>query len=251
MGPPLSRPSQLLWLRLELLTSLEVQLTSCSCVTGHECPDVQAYESHIRCESCHLGCKRGKGKPFSLNEVDTKAELSLWHTFCTALKNGCTSSFQRLTVICDCVDVTTALQVVLPLQGFRTIENATIRLGQLYNSDLKKIAEQTVQQLTGQPINPVFTFDKLPLEIQEMILSYANPAAPEHISWRDDSLTNFPNSNGGRYNEIQWFNRRSTFPGFSLLKDKGCNCCLQCTQSREVCACPTSNAAYSSRSCNC
>lgn len=124
------------------MLSLQVRLTTCSCVTAHHCPGIMTFQDFYECGICHHYCKRGPGSPFTLRSDDHRRLLGQWQNLCNVLRSQCSQRL-RLTVICDCEDFQTALEVVKPLKNFPTFFSCSIRLGQSPNDQLRRLAEET------------------------------------------------------------------------------------------------------------
>ena len=71
-----------------------------------------------------------------------------WRAFCSNLQKRNTTQLKRFTLICDCKDRETGLEVVDPLRHLPTLDYASIRLGQSFQRDLYKLAEDTANHLT-------------------------------------------------------------------------------------------------------
>lgn len=236
LGPALLRIPVI---ALGLLTSLQVRLTSCSCIAGHYCPNLKEYTEFDSCKSCHALCKRGNGNPLYRNR--DRDILTRWHKLCVAIRDNCSASL-NFTFICDCVDLDTALEATQFLDSFPTLKSVNIRLGQTPYSALGDLAIKVANRLSGKR-EVQFPFKRLPLELQELIFQHTDLVAPDYISWHETIRTKC------------YFHMEpliaSKSRGFQLLFGSIQNCCMRCTTSNEVCSCPGRHAAYTSNNCSC
>lgn len=211
------------------MTSLHVRLNTCSCVTNHTSEDPLG-----RCADCHRKCKRGPDPPLSDKSDLDAAVLQRWSNFCKA-RGGTLKPEMRFTVICDCVDVAAAKQVVQPMQSFPKLTECAIRLGQSPEMDLRQIAEDTVLKLThNTPVarSKPFRFLDLPKELQRLILWHTDLVASSslhcHTYWGVIPVLR----------STDWQERHQW-------------CCMRCTDAGEACCCALNHAAYSSTPCVC
>lgn len=225
LGPPL----------LGKMTSLHVRLNTCSCTSGHDCENTE--ES---CFDCHRKCKRGTDLPFSdkpnkyLGPNQNSDTVPRWKDLCKVLEHSLRPEM-RFSVICDCVDVAAAKQIIGPMDGFPKLTGCAIRLGQSPRTDLRQLAETTVLKLTN-PLPPAsstsFRFLDLPIELRRQILWHTDLVAPANLHW------------------CQFYTR------FSVLRinqwdERHHRCCMRCTAAAETCCCPANHAAFSSAPCLC
>ena len=217
------------------LSSLQIRLTACSCVTGHSCPGLAAFQDLYDCEACHYYCDRGSGSPFSLSSYNDRRLLDQWQVLCRILGAQCGPNL-RLMLVCDCENVQTALKIVEPLKFLPTIAKCAIRLGQSPNDELRRLAENAALQVIGSE-ERLFRFQNLPDELQEMILAYTDLVSPTGLCWNAPRI---------RDNWRVWPPRK----GLCESEDHSL-CCMQCTDAMEVCACPVRHAAYTTDACKC
>ena len=213
------------------MTSLHIRLTACSCVKGHTCQDVATYTEGEQCLICHYACKCGPELPLTLTSEKDRTLLSFWQRFCANLETCC-SPILRFTLICDCDDFQTALEVVKPLQSFPQLASCSIRLGQSPDDELRQVAEATAKYLTRSRLSS-FPFANLPDELQLKILSYTDLVSPVYLIW----------------NQPSWKQEPSKV--LRQFEDNRIRCCLRCTDAAEVCACPVRHAAYTTGFCEC
>ena len=205
------------------LHSLQISLTRCSCVTNHYCQDLNYFIDGDQFNTCHTACKRGPGAPLAV-QTD-KALLAQWRAWIKILQSNCSVNL-RLTLICDCKNLQTALQVVSPLRGLPKITSCSIRLGQSPNDQLRQLAESKAQELTRtRPDYTSFALERLPEEIQDIVLSYTDLVSPTYLAWNE------------------WDRNKQPVKSLRQFGNYGLICCMQCNDIGEVCTCPVRHAA--------
>jgi hypothetical protein len=130
---------------------------------------------------------------------------------------------QDQCIVCDTLDYAAAQSILRPITRLPLLASCAIRLGQLPNHGLRRLAESTARQVTGLPplSVTVFPWDDLPPEIQLRILGYSGILAPQPINWTEDLGPETP------------------------------LCCRVCTETLETCCCPTLHAAWPGVRCQC
>ena len=220
------------------ITSLCVRLNACPCVVGHDCKETGA------CNACRFLCKRGRDSPLELSDdlssgVDI---LARWVEQCDVLRQYLQPT-SRLSIICDCKDIFTAEKVVKPMRNFPKLTQCSIRLGRTPDIRLRRLAEETVREVTRESparYESAFRFEDLPSELQRRILWQTDLVAPqmlEYVGFR-----------------ARTYKYRMCFPHLKLLGHRDNTSCLRCKDSLEACCCLGHHAAFSSFSsisCNC
>ena len=59
------------------MTSLQIRLTACSCITGHQCGG-SSFAEGVNCSICHPACWKGSEPPLSLADRESEKRLSCW-----------------------------------------------------------------------------------------------------------------------------------------------------------------------------
>ncbi|KIW89974.1 uncharacterized protein Z519_09404 [Cladophialophora bantiana CBS 173.52] len=146
-----------------------------------------------------------------------------WERLVLVLAAQLTPGRLRLSVVCDTLDHAAALQVLLPLERLPLLRSCAVRLGQQSDHHLRRLAQTTVHQVTGQlrPPQTAFQWDDLPDELQT-----PNTDSPPVITPRT----------------IEWVE------GKGITKP---SCCQQCTATLEAYCCPPLHAAFTSGRCTC
>ena len=238
-GPTLRTVQPRLFARM---TSLCLRLNFCSCITGHYCKNPYATVHGLRCQRCHVMCRRGDGRPLKIEKdmsVGPRGNdlLNSWMQLCTILTASIRPEM-RLTVICDCEDEWSATFISQSIKKFPRITACAVRLGQSPDHRLESLAKDVVGKLTESSPSPTkesrhFPFTKLPEELQRHILSYTDLVAPSVLEW-----------NYGTFHE----KGRDRL----MLHEIGeRTCCFNCTDAIEACCCSLNHAAYSSDRCTC
>ena len=84
-----------------LIKSLQVRLTSCSCVKDHWCSRLALWQDMDECDACHRHCKRGSGRPITLESYKGTPLIGQWQELCDIIRSRCNPRL-NLTFICDC-----------------------------------------------------------------------------------------------------------------------------------------------------
>jgi hypothetical protein len=107
-------------LAIRWMTSLEIRVNECACVTNHMCKQPRR-TSHfvwdrdeLACSLCHMTCTRSGDVPLSRHDV----LLQSWLRFSRVLETNLENSNLWFSLICDCKDIETAKLVVAPLERF-------------------------------------------------------------------------------------------------------------------------------------
>ena len=223
----------------ERLTSLHVCLTSCSCITGHECQRTPWFQEGLRCEDCHASCRRGSSLPFSLDVPEDYAVLMSWWNLCFKLQQGQDPRGPKLKLafVCDCRGWQTALEVVAPLNYLSSsLSSCSVRLGQSPDENPRRLAEHMALKLVLGAKEPTFPLLQLPEELQELVLNFTDLTSPLYLSWNKSDKRGLRGYSKTRLRQFQ---------------DNGLRCCLKCSETAIVCLCPTRHAAYTSNNCTC
>ena len=205
---------------LAYLTSLSVRLNACQCVPGHCCK-----ASEYRCNICssHWICDRGFDHPLGRISRHDRSLISEWNQVSSRIAAYIQPSRLRLFVGCDTIDHETAKEVVRPLLEMPLLKECSIRLGQKPSQVLRRLAEETICQITGRStehLEYTFRFTDLPEELRHQTLRCTDLVAPVSLGW---------NAN--------------TRPA---LKE----CCKHCTDALEACYCSFNHAAFAA-GCTC
>lgn len=151
------------------------------------------FEGEANCHCEYLACcncsgkKTRRGKPLSITSRCDRQVISRWRSVVRRLA-ACASSDLCLKIYCDTEDLTTAREVVRPLEEMPTIRSFAIRLAKGRNKpSLQELAETTLLRMTGKPLTPptFHGFDKLPKELRLRILSCTDLVFPLTTNWHD------------------------------------------------------------------
>jgi hypothetical protein len=183
-------------------------------------------------ECTYHSCGSGLDRPLLSEDASSAELLAYWRNFCNGLKSICTS-LASLTIIADCNSLQTAYEVTEPLNGLRVLQTCSIRLGQLPNHQLMRVAEATANNLTDRHPGTRFPFRRLPAELQEMILSYTDLVSPLYLACSQMGQDGRPPKS------------------LRQLGDNNVLCCRRCSDTLDVCACPSRHAAYTTNNCTC
>jgi hypothetical protein len=149
------------------MTSLHIGLNACACIPGHIC-SLQDRAGEDRFLSpypfCHYSCKCGRDLPLSSQDPGMVPLVQEWESIAAHLTAGLTPSRLRLSVVCDTLDHAVAQSIVRPISRLPLLASCAIRLGQLPNHGLRRLAESTARQVMGLPplTDTVFRWHDLP-----------------------------------------------------------------------------------------
>jgi hypothetical protein len=197
---------------LSVMTSLHIGLNACACIPGHICSIEDRLGDRFLnpCPFCHYSCECGRDLPLSPQDPGMVSLVQEWESIAAHLAAGLTPGRLRLSVVCDTLDYAAAQSIVRPISRLPLLVSCAIRLGQLPNHGLRRLAESTARQVTGLPplTDTVFRWHDLPTEIQLRILQYSGLLAPRSIRWTEGIGPETP------------------------------LCCRTCTETLETCCCP-------------
>lgn len=198
---------------LDSITSLSIRLNACSCCPRHKCKDQRHGDYHLTCKG---GCY-GRDKPLGKISRNDKSVISDWKRVCARISSNIKPFHLKLFVICDAASYEVAAEVVQPLLKMPTLQGCSIRLGQIPNHELHRLAQRTVYHVTGKSASTLkrrHCNTQLPIEIQEEILGYTDLIAPHVLEWEPDH-------------------------GLTVS-----DCCKKCTDALEACCCSLQHAAF-------
>ena len=178
------------------LTSLCIRLNTCSCFPGHNHKPQSRHgsEEQTKACQCHWTCKgglQGRDKPLKGLSRNDKSVISDWKTLCRRMSKTIQPSCLRLALICDTADYIVALNIIEPLLDLNPLQACSIRLGQAPCHALRRLAENTVNQVTSNAVVGNVR-SQLPVshhrtqlvgEIIQQILIHTDLIAPHILQW--------------------------------------------------------------------
>lgn len=216
---------------LSAMTSLLVRLNSWPCRRGHS-----MNEDIDDCETCEI-CYTPLSQADPAMDATTQEGQDLiecWTTICKRMSLVIRPGRLKLAFFCDVDSIETARQVIDPLRNLPTLDQCTIRLGREKDSNLRRLAEDTSDEMTQKllPIPGPFPFERLPRELRHRILSFTDLAFGKYHEDYNAVRISGCKLNMGRAYSIN----------DATITD---SCCWECTDTLVDCCCPKRYAAYS------
>lgn len=143
------------------MTSLYIGLNAYACIPDHICSiQDRAGDPFLSPRPfCHSSWKCGRDLPLSSQDPGIVSLVQEWESVAAYLAAGFTPGRLRLSVVCDTLDYAAAQSIVRPISRLPLLASCAIRLGQLPNHGLRRLAESTARQVTGLPPSLTLSFD--------------------------------------------------------------------------------------------